>query len=197
MAGPTPSVPKRVDARRNRERLLASARQVFLEQGTDASLRDVARRADVGIATLYRHFPTREALLEAVLRGRLDTLRTTADELAGDPSPGGALTAWLGRFAESAGAWHGLPATVMAALRDDGSELHASCAALQEAAGRLLCRAQETGAARVDLRVEDLFAAAAAVGWLAEHAGHEPAARVLALLGDGVTSGPREPSGSP
>lgn len=197
MAGPTPSAPKRVDARRNRERLLAAARQVFLEQGTDASLRDVARRADVGIATLYRHFPTREALLETVLRSGLDALRTAVDELADAPSPGPALSEWLGRFAESAGSWHGLPATVMVALQDEGSELHASCAALQQATGRLLSRAQAAGAARADLGAEDLFAATAAVGWVAEHVGPAPAARILALLTDGVTNGPREPSGRP
>src|SRR5688572_25840113 len=83
----TPPEP-RADARRNRDLLLAEARKAFAEHGTDASLRDIARRAGVGIGTLYRHYPTRDALLEAVLRDGFDALRQAADELSTAPAPG-------------------------------------------------------------------------------------------------------------
>lgn len=77
----------RADARRNYEHLLAVAGEAFAEHGTDASLRDVARRAGVGIGTLYRHFPTRETLLEALMSSRFDVLRASAEDLLGAPSP--------------------------------------------------------------------------------------------------------------
>ena len=71
----------RADAQRNRELLVAAAREAFADRGTDASLRDVARSAGVGIGTLYRHFPTREALLEALVESNFEELRARADEL--------------------------------------------------------------------------------------------------------------------
>ncbi|TDC54839.1 TetR/AcrR family transcriptional regulator [Actinomadura sp. KC345] len=77
----------RADARRNYERLIATARTAFMEHGTGASLDDIAKRAGVGSGTLYRHFPTRDALLHAVLRDRIDGLLAHADELLADPAP--------------------------------------------------------------------------------------------------------------
>src|ERR1700677_1307593 len=119
----------RADARRNYDVLLSVAAQCFAEQGTDASLRDVARKAGVGIGTLYRHFPTREALLEAVLGSRFDRLRERADELAATASsPQQALGDWLAEFAAGSVTYRGLPNEVMSALHDRESPLHASCA---------------------------------------------------------------------
>ncbi|MFD8081608.1 TetR/AcrR family transcriptional regulator [Kitasatospora sp. NPDC059722] len=188
MTEKTPGGELRADARRNREGLLAVAREVFSEQGTDASLRDVARRAGVGIGTLYRHFPTREALLEAILHSGFEGLRTSADELVEAEPPGVALTRWLEEFALRSGAYRGLPASVMSALHDEGSELHASCSAMYQAAARLLAGAQAAGAVRTDVEPEDLFAAAAAVGWAAEHTDPKRASRILALLNAGLLS---------
>src|SRR5215470_17754618 len=82
-----PDAPRRADARRNRERLLAAATAAFAEQGADAPLEDIARRAGVGIGTLYRHFPTRLALQEGVFRSQVDAVCATADELIGTVSP--------------------------------------------------------------------------------------------------------------
>src|SRR5580692_8989983 len=87
-AAPGPSRPLRADARRNYEKLLAAGRAAFTEEGSSASLEEIARRAGVGIGTLYRHFPTRQALLEAVYRDQVEAMRSRADELlaGGDPS---------------------------------------------------------------------------------------------------------------
>src|ERR1700724_3635164 len=85
----------RADARRNRERLLAAATAAFGEHGADAPLDDIARRAGVGIGTLYRHFPTRLALQEGVFRSQVEAVCARGRELAGAPSPGEAFAAWL------------------------------------------------------------------------------------------------------
>src|SRR6266487_4025102 len=93
--------PMRADARRNYQALLSAANAAFIEQGADdASLEEIARRAGVGIGTLYRHFPTRQALLEAVYRDQVDALRARADELLGSLPPDAALVAWLRALVE-------------------------------------------------------------------------------------------------
>ncbi|MGW4650932.1 SbtR family transcriptional regulator [Kitasatospora sp. NPDC004289] len=165
-SGQSPRAP-RADAVRNRERLLEVAAEVVAEQGTQASLRDVARRAEVGLGTLYRHFPTREALLEALLHRRFRALAERADGLAGGgPAPELALREWLYEFTREAGAYQGLPATLVATLGDVGSPLHADCLAMREAAGRLLERAQRAGAVRSDVTPLDLYALSNALGWV-------------------------------
>ncbi len=87
--------PMRADARRNYERLVATATAAFAERGAEASLDDIARRAGVGSGTLYRHFPTRQALLEAVYRDQVEELCSQARELLASPSPGDAFATWL------------------------------------------------------------------------------------------------------
>jgi AcrR family transcriptional regulator len=186
MAARTAGTEMRADARRNRANLVVVARTVFAQEGTGASLRDVARRAGVGIGTLYRHFPTRDALLEAVLHEGLQDMRAAADRSLDSPSPGAALTDWLQIFSAGSGAWRGLPGAVIKALHDEDSELHPSCAAMHEAATRLLIRAQRAGDVRADVDAEDLFTAAAAVGWVAEHGDRQRADRILALITEGL-----------
>ncbi|MFE3452830.1 TetR/AcrR family transcriptional regulator [Nonomuraea sp. NPDC059194] len=158
----------RADARRNREHLLDVAGEVFAEQGTDASLREVARRAGVGIGTLYRHFPTREALLEALTRASFESMRERADELLTSPSPRQALLEWLRVFAVRSTTYRGLPESVMAALRQEGSELHASCEGMRTAGGRLLTRAQEAGEVRPEVTGAELLALVAGIAWAVE-----------------------------
>ncbi|AVP58314.1 TetR/AcrR family transcriptional regulator [Pulveribacter suum] len=85
----------RADAQKNYDRLLATAREVFAEQGADASLRDIARRAQVGLGTLYRHFPSREALLQALLRTSFEALAARADALQTQDDSASALVSWL------------------------------------------------------------------------------------------------------
>ncbi|KIF77403.1 TetR family transcriptional regulator [Streptomyces sp. 150FB] len=179
---------QRADAQRNYERVLAVARAVMDEEGTQASLRDIARRAGVGLGTLYRHFPTRDALLEALLRQGFDRLaekaRTLADERAADE----AMAEWLRDFVANSNTYRGLPASMMATLADEDSSLHASCLAMREAAGGLLKRAQKSGDIRPDIDATDLFALVNAVGWIAEQAPSLAARRerLLALVMDGL-----------
>ncbi|WP_432843079.1 TetR/AcrR family transcriptional regulator [Dactylosporangium sp. CA-092794] len=158
----------RADARKNYDQLLAVARVVVAEQGADASLRDIARKAGVGLGTLYRHFPTREALLEALLRAGFDQLAARASELESSSSPGDALASWLREFVAGAAGYRGVVASMMAAIEDPESALHASCVTMRAAGARLLARAQAAGVARTDIDGADLFALAGALAWLGD-----------------------------
>ncbi|SNQ49630.1 Transcriptional regulator, TetR family [Frankia canadensis] len=155
-AGRTPAQrPTRADARRNREHLLAVARETFDEAGPDASLVEIARRAGVGQGTLYRHFPTRAALLRAVLASRIETLCRRAAELSANESPGDALAAWLRLLLDHARLNQGLAGAFML----EGPEASAvDChRVITDAAADLLGHAQRTGAARPDLSSSDLI----------------------------------------
>lgn len=156
----------RTDARKNYDHLLEVARDVVTRQGVDASLRDIARRAGVGLGTLYRHFPTREALLEALLRASFDELTVRAAELETSSSPEDALMSWLGDVVACAHNYRGVVASMMAAIADTNSALHASCVTMRAAGARLLARAQAEGMARTDVDGADLFALVGALTWL-------------------------------
>lgn len=156
----------RADARRNYEQLLAVAREVVTEQGAEASLRDVARRAGVGLGTLYRHFPTREALLEALLRAGFDALTARARALEMSGAPDEALVSWLREAVAVAHNYSGAIASMVAAIADPESALHASCVTMRAAGTRLLARAQAEGTARTDIDGVDLFALLGALAWL-------------------------------
>jgi AcrR family transcriptional regulator len=185
----------RTDGRYNREQLLAAARDTFAERGAEASLREVARRAGVGIGTLYRHFPTREALLEALFGDGFDTLRARAEQLLAADEPGPALVTWVRELAEAAGRLDGLPGSVLAALHDPASPLHASCAGLRTAAGDLLARARRDGAVRPDLDPNELLAAVYAMVWAARQVPSDAgaAARFVTLLVEGLAPRPATP----
>ncbi|MGX7672353.1 TetR/AcrR family transcriptional regulator [Plantactinospora sp. DSM 117369] len=172
----------RADARRNRDLLLAAAREVIAEHGTDASLRDIARRAGVGIGTLYRHFHTREALLEALLNENFDALHARANGLLASPAPGDALLTWLKELVAGSATYQGLPESIMNALANEESGLHASCAQMRLAGGRLLERAQAAGSVRSDVTVSEVIALALGLAWAAERSVDAPdlAARLLA-----------------
>jgi len=166
----------RADARKNYDHLLAVARDVVTEQGAHASLRDVARRADVGLGTLYRHFSTREALLEALLGASFDELAARAAVLETSDSPGDALVSWLRDCVACAHEYRGVVALMMAAIDDTESALHASCAGMRAAGTRLLTRAQAAGVARTDLDGTDLFALVGALAWLNDQPSSAPRA---------------------
>lgn len=156
----------RADAKKNYEHLLEIGREVVAEQGAEASMRDVARRAGVGIGTLYRHFPTREALLEALLRERFDEVTARAEVLEASATAGEALVAWLGDMVAVAHRHRGLIASMTAAIADEASALHASCVMLRASGARLLARAQAAGKARADIDGTDLLALVSALAWL-------------------------------
>lgn len=166
----------RADARKNHDHLLAVAGAVITEHGVDASLRDIARRADVGLATLLRHFPTREALLDALLGTSFDELTARAGELAASSSPEDALVSWLRDCVACAHEYRGVVALMTAAIEDPESALHASCVTMRAAGTRLLTRAQDAGMARTDIDGTDLFALVAALAWLGDQPSLEPRA---------------------
>ncbi|TDE10978.1 TetR/AcrR family transcriptional regulator [Jiangella asiatica] len=144
--------PKRADARRNYEKLLVAAREAFAESGMSASLEDVARRAGVGIGTLYRHFPTRRDLFESVYVDEVEALCRAADELAELPA-WDALAAWLHRFVT-----YTVTKRAVAEALNHESAIFASYRSSILAAGEpLLRRAQEAGTARANVMFEDVL----------------------------------------
>lgn len=158
----------RADARKNYSHILEVARGVVTERGADASMRDIARRADVGLATLLRHFPTREALFEALVCTNLDALTQKADELEASNSPDEALLSWFREWMAFARSYRGVVALMAAAHANPNSALYASCAAVHSASARLLSRAQAKGTARADMNGDDLFGLMSAIGWLVD-----------------------------
>jgi AcrR family transcriptional regulator len=181
-------LPMRADAERNYNHLLAVARDVVAEHGAHASMRDIARRAGVGLATLLRHFPTREALFEALLRTNLEALTQKASELETSSPPGEALVSWFREGVAFVGSYRGVVALMANAHADPGSALYAPCTAVRSAGARLLLRAQAEGTARPDMDADDLFALMSALGWLvgqdsfaprADHLFHLVASAVL------------------
>lgn len=176
----------RADARRNYERLLAEAEDAFRTRGIDASLEDIARNAGVGIGTLYRHFPNRDALLEALLHDRFAALADLSAELLGADSPRDALITWLREFVKSSNRYQGLPASVVATLRNEQSRLYASCHGMREAGGNLLARAQQAGVIRADLATDELLLLTASISWANEHS-PDHIDRFITLLVEGIS----------
>src|SRR5258705_1769440 len=172
----------RADARKNYNHLLAVARGVVKNHGTDASMRDIARRAGVGLATLLRHFPTREALFEALVCTNLDALTQKADELETANSPDEALVSWFREWMAFAQSYRGVVALMAAAHTNPDSALYASCAAVHSASARLLLRGQTEGTARTDMTGDDLFGLMSALGWLVDLPSFAPRADHLAHI---------------
>lgn len=149
--------PMRADARRNYDALLQAARAVLAEHGAEASLEEIARRAAVGIGTLYRHFPRRLDLLEAVYRDDVDKLAHSAETLAGSTSAWDALEQWLSDFVGYAAAKRVMFHELFDAIGKDAELLTHSRHVIDTSATRLLTRAQEAGAARTDVHPSDLL----------------------------------------
>src|SRR3954463_14635199 len=145
----TVAKPRRADALRNHEKLLAAAREAFSEHGASASLEDIARRAGVGIGTLYRHFPTRQALVEAVYFDEVEALGRSAVELA-EREPWEALKAWLHRVVAYLGTKQALARELFSAPDRDADALRRAHETLYGAGAPLLERAQQAGVARAD-----------------------------------------------
>ncbi|MFI9387525.1 TetR/AcrR family transcriptional regulator [Kutzneria sp. NPDC052558] len=181
----------RADARRNYERLLACAHEAFTERGEDAALEDIARRAGVGIGTLYRHFPTREVLLAALLADRLRGLTAYAEQELDQQEPCEALINWINAICDHGKIYHGVAAGAMAQLLGDGErdkalvEFDEACTASQAAGDRVLRRAQAAGVARPDITRAHLTAL---VHGLVQATKNEPELfdRLLAVMIDGI-----------
>ncbi|HUB37593.1 MAG TPA: helix-turn-helix domain-containing protein [Streptosporangiaceae bacterium] len=150
------SPPKRADARRNYDRLVAAAGAVFAERGADdVSLEEIARRAGVGIGTLYRHFPARQALLEAVYKDQVDGLEVLAGKLLASESPGAALCEWMRAFVAFGRTKRSLSSALVASK---DSEFMSACSMiLRGCTDTLLSRAQEAGEARPEVQCPDVM----------------------------------------
>ncbi|WP_370747482.1 TetR/AcrR family transcriptional regulator [Streptomyces sp. MnatMP-M17] len=180
----------RADARRNYERILAAAEAEVAEHGVDASLEEIARKAQVGSATLHRHFPSRCSLLEAVFRGRVEVLCEQAREPARDTDPGTALMDWLRAVGGHAASTRGLAASLVHAGRHSERTDPESCLAMLTDAGEpLLRRAVEAGAISSAVSVRDLLTLVNGISLATE--GHLDGAAeadrlFLLLLTDGI-----------
>jgi AcrR family transcriptional regulator len=180
-----PARPLRADARRNRDRLLEVADEVFAERGVTATSEEIARAAGVGIGTLFRHFPTKEALLAAVYHARLQRLAARAAGLTAAADPGAAFFEYFRSVVEQSG-----PKAALAdALAEAGVDVRRSTGGVQfrEAFEVLLRRAQESGAVRTDIGVPELVAVLVGATRAIEQAGPGPVrARILAVVLDGL-----------
>jgi AcrR family transcriptional regulator len=147
--------PMRADAARNYDKLVAAAREAFTEADRSAALEDIARRADVGIGTLYRHFPTRRDLIEAVYVDEVEQLSRSAADHAGQ-EPWEALTGWLHRFVGYVATKQAL-AEELFAIAGSGSDVFQNCRLLLYGAGEpLLQRAKDSGAVRPDVTIAEV-----------------------------------------
>ena len=172
--------PSRADARRNYDALIGAARQSFAEMGTDAPLEEIARRADVGIATLYRNFPTREVLIESVYLEEVEAVCAAAADFAG-LEPWDALVAWLGRFV----AYVGTKRVLIEALNRNSSTLKVCRDGLYVAGGPLLERAQQAGLVRADTDIDDIMRMVSGIT-AAGFVSPEQRDRVLSIALDGL-----------
>ncbi|RFS82565.1 TetR/AcrR family transcriptional regulator [Actinomadura spongiicola] len=178
----------RSDVRRNRARLLAAAREMFERDGAGASLEGVARLAGVGIGTLYRHFPTRQDLLEAMLADAFEALAADARERRVSPVPGEALAEWLRAFIERTTAFRGMAAAALMSLREDRADPFPACRAMREAGEALFVRAQEAGDVPADVAFADALRLVGAIATVTERE-PEAADRLLALAAAGLIPG--------
>jgi AcrR family transcriptional regulator len=179
----------RADAQRNYERLLSAAVAAFTEHGADdVSLEEIARRAGVGIGTLYRHFPTRQALLEAVYRDQVEALRARADQLVRSGEPLDALADWLRALAAFSSTKHSLTSALLATLGKESDLMSVCSKVICEAADELLNRAKQAGVVRADADGRDLIRLVHAVNIATQRQPTDPgqADRLLRIVLDGL-----------
>jgi AcrR family transcriptional regulator len=176
----------RADARRNYERIVATARDAFLNDGVDVPLDDIAKRAGVGAGTLYRHFPSRDSLVEAVYREEITQLADAAYRLRDELPPGDALFAWMREQVRWINDSLGMASALKSAM-DSESETYAYCKkTIRAAVGALLEPAQEAGIVRADLQQGDLLRLTHGVGAAAQYSDAEGVERMLSVVIDGL-----------
>lgn len=187
MAASADSRTVRADAQRNRRRLLEVAFRAFSSGDEKVTLEAIAREAGVGIGTLYRHFPTREALVEAVYRNELARLRGSAEELLVDQAPDAALRTWMDRFADYVAAKRGMAETLRAVVASGAITSTETRDGLTATIQSLLDAGAAAGTVRGDVNAQDVFASLTGI-FLASGAPdqREQAGRMLDLLMDGL-----------
>jgi AcrR family transcriptional regulator len=180
----------RADARRNRELLLEAARETFAAEGVEASLDRVARRAGVGSGTLYRHFPTRDSLVLALMREGLEDLCRLGPELAAAHPPGVALDRWLAAYAAHGAGFRGLAATLVTTDLADDDPSVIDCHRAHAAGQALVEAAVAAGAVRPDVDPQDVLDLAAATAWIEEQGprGEDHRDRLLAVILAGIAA---------
>ena len=179
----------RADARRSRAKLLAAATAAFAEGGADAPLDDIARRAGVGIGTLYRHFPTRLGLQAAVYRSQVQTVCEAADELLVTTEPEQALIGWVRALAAYLVTKRGLANALIGAVGKDSELMNGCMAAMRDAADRLVHNAKQAGVLRADVSARDLLRLVHGIAVATEQS-PEDTDRLMALMLDGLRSRP-------
>ncbi|MCR6485906.1 TetR/AcrR family transcriptional regulator [Amycolatopsis sp. OK19-0408] len=186
MPGGDTERPMRADARRNYERIVATAKELFAEQGADVPLDDIAKRAGVGAGTLYRHFPTREKLIETVYRNEIEELADRAAALNAELPPWEALEAWLNEQVRWVVERHKL-ATILKESIDSGSETFHYCQTrLREATGMLVGSAQEAGLVRADISGVDVLRLGHGAGMAVRNCSPDEGKLVLSVILDGL-----------
>jgi AcrR family transcriptional regulator len=184
-----PQRPQRADARANRDKLVAAARALFTDKGTSAPLEEVAERAGVGIGTLYRHFPTRQALLEAVYVDEVEAMARAAADLAELP-PWEALSQWLHQYVGFAATKRALNEALLET--DPNSDVLFTCRTAITGAGTTLVeRAQGAGAVRADTNFIDIVRMVGAIAMVPTE-DPEQTQRLLELALDGLRYQPRD-----
>lgn len=182
--------PKRADARRNYDKLVAAGLEAFTEEGGSASLEEIARRAGVGIGTLYRNFPTRQDLLEAVYVEEVEAVCQTAEELMSEP-PWEGLVAWLHRFLDYLATKQALSAELFDHLDRDAAVFRGCRTAFYGAGEHLLVRAQQDGVVRTDVSIDDVVLLVAGISKMpAADEGQIPRILDIALQGLRIPSAP-------
>ncbi|MGI8751179.1 MAG: TetR/AcrR family transcriptional regulator [Acidimicrobiales bacterium] len=177
----------RADAQRNRQRLLEVARRAFAAGDGKVALESIAKEAGVGIGTLYRHFPTREALVEAVYRNELGRVRQSAEELLASLDPDVALRAWMDCFADYVATKRGMAETLRAVVASGAITSSQTRDGLTAAIQSLLDAGAAAGTVRGDVGAEDVFASLTGIFLSAgEPDRRQQAGRMLDLLVDGL-----------
>jgi AcrR family transcriptional regulator len=192
-SGAAPARPLRADAQRNRARILEAAENVFAVEGIGVPVDLIAEKAGVGVGTLYRHFPTKEKLCEAVLLDRLTALTEDARALADADDPKGAFFGFLTHFVEEGAAKRDLIVAVMGAGMEHDEFSEAVKGDLNDAIGVLLQRAQAVGAVRPDVQPDAVLALLGATCQASAHSVAAPALDLLNIVCDGL----RAQGGSP
>jgi len=183
-----PKAPKlRADARRNRDKLIEVAAQAFAENGVETSLEDIARKASVGIGTLYRHFPTREHLVEVVYRRELQNLADAADELAGTCAPDAALEQWMFRFVAYMATKRGMASSLKIIASSNSDMFAEGFGRIRSSFGKLLSAARDEHLIRTDICQTDLMHALSSIYSIPDTPEwRERANRLIGLLMDGL-----------
>jgi AcrR family transcriptional regulator len=185
--------PLRADAQRNYDKLVQAAREAFRAHGAQASLDDIAKRAGVGPGTLYRHFPTRDDLIDAVMRDWTAKIDADSEEiLQSGLAAEEALTEWFGRFVENVGIYNGAAAKLTAAMDDPGSPIFRKCQVLVGANDKVLGYVGSLGGIREGVDSREVMRLVSGVASVVDQAGlsFEQAKPMLRIIIDGILADP-------